>query len=81
MTTDRLASLKQAVGGGQEQQGSPPVPNMAISTRPRVASRNSRFARGLAGAALAALLVFAFMGYLSADMQLQWENLMALCGF
>ena len=30
---------------------------------------------------LAAVLGVAFLGHLSPDMQLQWENLMALCGF
>lgn len=32
-------------------------------------------------AAIAVVLGVAFMGYLSPDMKLQWENLMALCGF
>jgi len=31
--------------------------------------------------ALAAVLALAFVGHLSPDMKLQWENLMALCGF
>lgn len=31
--------------------------------------------------ALAAVLALAFAGHLSPDMKLQWENLMALCGF
>jgi len=31
--------------------------------------------------ALAAVLALAFLGHLSPDMKLQWENLMALCGF
>lgn len=31
--------------------------------------------------ALAAVAGLAFAGYLSPEMQLQWENLMALCGF
>lgn len=30
---------------------------------------------------LAIVLGIAFAGYLSPDMRLQWENLMALCGF
>ena len=30
---------------------------------------------------LAVVLGVAFLGHLSPDMQLQWENLMALCGF
>lgn len=31
--------------------------------------------------ALAVILGLAFVGHLSPDMKLQWENLMALCGF
>ncbi|MFA7670128.1 MAG: hypothetical protein WCX93_12335 [Burkholderiaceae bacterium] len=31
--------------------------------------------------ALAVILGLAFLGHLSPDMKLQWENLMALCGF
>lgn len=31
--------------------------------------------------ALALVLGLAFYAHLSPDMQLQWENLMALCGF
>lgn len=30
---------------------------------------------------LAAVLALAFVGHLSPEMKLQWENLMALCGF
>lgn len=30
---------------------------------------------------LAVVLGAAFLGHLSPDMQMQWENLMALCGF
>lgn len=38
--------------------------------------------RGVIGlVALAAVLALGFAGHLSADMKLQWENLMALCGF
>ena len=45
-------------------------------------ARRSRSAWRVAGLlALVAVLALAFVGYLSPDMQLQWENLMALCGF
>ncbi|HUH86434.1 MAG TPA: hypothetical protein VL003_00085 [Pusillimonas sp.] len=30
---------------------------------------------------LAVVLALAFMGHLSADMRVQWANLMSLCGF
>lgn len=31
--------------------------------------------------ALLAVLVLAFVGYLTPDMRIQWANLMTLCGF
>ena len=42
---------------------------------------HSKFFRWIGAAALAAVMALAFVGHLSADMKLQWENLMALCGF
>ncbi len=45
------------------------------------ASRSHRVLRMVGLIALAAVLGVAFLGYLSPDMALQWENLMALCGF
>lgn len=43
--------------------------------------RRPRIGRVAGLVALAVVLGLAFVGHLSADMQLQWENLMALCGF
>lgn len=40
-----------------------------------------RLRRIAATLALVVVMGTAFAGYLSPDMQLQWENLMALCGF
>ena len=40
-----------------------------------------RLWRWLGGFALVGVLSFAFFGHLSAEMKLQWENMMALCGF
>lgn len=45
------------------------------------ATRTRKLWRAIGLAALAAVLALAFIGHLSADMKLQWENLMALCGF
>jgi hypothetical protein len=35
----------------------------------------------LGGVALAAILTWAFLGYLTPDMMLNWQNIAALCGF
>lgn len=43
--------------------------------------RRGRIWRASGLLALAAVLALAFVGHLSPDMKLQWENLMALCGF
>ncbi len=43
--------------------------------------RHGRLARAGGLFAVAAIMAAAFVGYLSPDMQLQWESLMALCGF
>lgn len=43
--------------------------------------RRGRFRRVGGLIALAAVLALAFVGHLTPDMKLQWENLMALCGF
>lgn len=43
--------------------------------------RRARFWRVSGLIALAAVLALAFVGHLTPDMKLQWENLMALCGF
>lgn len=37
--------------------------------------------RALGRVAVALVLGLAFLGYVSPEMRLQWENLMALCGF
>ena len=45
-------------------------------------ARHIHWAWRIAGLlALATVLALAFVGHLSPDMKLQWENLMALCGF
>jgi|GEM_PF-5828848 hypothetical protein len=43
--------------------------------------RPAKVLRLIGGVALAAVLGWAFMGHLSPEMTLHWENLMALCGF
>ena len=55
---------------------------MTVPHHKHVSNRPAGRGRRLAGlVALFAVLAIAFVGYLSPDMQLQWENLMALCGF
>lgn len=56
---------------------------MALSSRhgSMPARRTGRAWRVAGLVALAAVMGLAFLGHLSPDMQLQWENLMALCGF
>lgn len=56
---------------------------MSVSTHETAAAarRPHRGRRILGLLALAIVLGLAFVGHLSPDMQLQWENLMALCGF
>lgn len=55
---------------------------MSVPHHKALSGRRSGRGRRLAGlAALFIVLAVAFMGHLSPDMKLQWENLMALCGF
>ncbi len=55
------------------------MPSSASPTHPN--RKRSRVWRVAGVVALAAVLGLAFAGHLSAEMKLQWENLMALCGF
>jgi len=48
---------------------------------PLMPSRRGRVARAAGLVALALVMGLAFLGYASPEMKLQWENLMALCGF
>lgn len=41
-------------------------------------SRRARIAGWLA---VGAVMVLAFIGYLTPDMRIQWENFLSLCGF
>ena len=43
--------------------------------------RSPRIWRGIGLLAVATVMGLAFLGHLSPDLQLQWENHMALCGF
>lgn len=56
---------------------------MSLSSRHDAtpARRHGRAWRITGLLALAAVLALAFAGHLSPEMKLQWENLMALCGF
>ncbi len=56
---------------------------MSLSTRHEAETlgRPRRAWRLVGFLALTAVLALAFLGHLSPDMKLQWENLMALCGF
>lgn len=53
------------------------------SNRPSyTAGRAGKLARRVAPPLLLALVLgLSFLGWLSPDMKLQWENFMALCGF
>lgn len=55
---------------------------MSFSSDQAMPARRIHWAWRIAGLlALATVLALAFVGHLSPDMKLQWENLMALCGF
>jgi len=48
---------------------------------PEAPRRPGRLRRAAGLLVLAAVTGLAFLGHLSPEMKLQWENLMALCGF
>jgi len=63
------SSRQRVAAGSAGPQGGEPVRRIAWPWR-------------VAGMlALALVLGLAFLGHLSPEMKLQWENLMALCGF
>jgi len=53
----------------------------SVHSTPQPVRRSGRLWRAAGLLALAAVLGLAFLGHLSPAMKLQWENLMALCGF
>ncbi|SPU54127.1 hypothetical protein [Bordetella trematum] len=40
-----------------------------------------RWVRWLGGLLLAAVMLLGFVGYLSPEMRINWENVAAMCGF